>query len=134
MTPRIFVLFLLFESVWSFSTPHIVQKRRCSYKYLRESTSLYISSGFSYSDGHQVLVSVQKPLGMILEQEIEGVNIQVAELQADSSAQRAGIEVGDVLVAVQNVDLSEATLEEALTRIQQAPTVVNLRFVRNKEE
>ena len=32
-----------------------------------------ISSGFSFSDGEQILVSLQKPLGIVLEQNIEQI-------------------------------------------------------------
>jgi S1-C subfamily serine protease len=88
----------------------------------------YIGSGFSFDDGSQVLVSAQKPLGMILEQEVGP--IVVSEVDPSGSAGRAGVQVGDVLLAVQNADVSTKPLEEALTLIGRAPRVVNLRFQR----
>ena len=88
----------------------------------------FISSGFSFDDGNQVLVSAQKPLGIILEQEVGP--IVVAEVDPSGSAGRAGVQVGDELLAVQNADVSTKPLEEALTLIGQAPKVVNLRFQR----
>lgn len=92
-------------------------------------TTLKISSGFSFGDGQQVLVSVQKPLGVLLEEEDDG-SIVVVDLMEDSSAGRAGVQLGDVLVAVQNADMSNQPLETVMGFIGQAPKVVNLRFER----
>lgn len=99
-----------------------------------------ISGGFSFDDGEQVLVSVQKPLGIVLEQddtdqgndgsETPMLPIVVAELDPAGSAARAGIQVGDILVAVQNANVEQQSLEYVLGFLQRAPKVVNLRFVR----
>ena len=43
-----------------------------SHEYPRQSLQRMISSGFSFSDGEQLLVSLQKPLGILLEQETQG--------------------------------------------------------------
>lgn len=94
---------------------------------------LYISSGFSFDDGTQILVSVQKPLGMVLEQDDDDSFITVAELQLNGAAAGAGVLAGDVLVAVQNRDVRNAPLEPVLDLIGQAPRVLNLRFVRPRE-
>lgn len=94
---------------------------------------LFIGTGFSFNDGTQVLVSVQKPLGLILEQDDEQKDplpIIVSDLDATGSAARAGVQVGDVLVAVQNTAVKEQSLEYALDIIGKAPRVVNLRFLR----
>jgi PDZ domain len=100
-----------------------------------------ISGGFSFDDGEQVLVSVQKPLGIVLEQDENDQGndgnsetrlgpIVVAELDLTGSAARAGIQVGDILVAVQNANVEHQSLEYVLGFLQQAPKVINLRFVR----
>eukprot|EP00522_Entomoneis_paludosa_P000857 CAMPEP_0172471106 /NCGR_PEP_ID=MMETSP1065-20121228/67643_1 /TAXON_ID=265537 /ORGANISM="Amphiprora paludosa, Strain CCMP125" /LENGTH=173 /DNA_ID=CAMNT_0013229193 /DNA_START=86 /DNA_END=607 /DNA_ORIENTATION=- len=97
------------------------------------STSLGISSGFSFSDEEQILVSVQKPLGILLEQDDDkvGAPIEVGQvLDPNGAAAVAGVQVGDILMAVQNADMSEKSLEEAMDFIANAPRVVNLRFLR----
>lgn len=88
-----------------------------------------VSGGFSFSDGEQVLVSVQKPLGLVLEQDEDGP-ILVTEVDPAGSAGRAGVQAGDVLVAVQNASVETADLNQVLGFIGQLPRVVNLRFVR----
>ena len=93
-------------------------------------TQLRVSSGFSFEDGEQVLVSVQKPLGIILEQGEEGGIIVVAEVDPSGSAARAGVKTGDVLLAVQNASVQDQSLEYVLDFLGQAPRVVNLRFSR----
>ena len=95
-------------------------------------TKLKISSGLSFDDGDQLLVSAQKPLGLILEEGDDGDNkVIVTDVLENSSASRAGIQVGDWLVAIQNADVSQVGLDEILRRIGDAPRVVNLRFHRN---
>ena len=94
-----------------------------------------ISSGFSYDDDEQLLVSVQKPLGLVLEEQecndsASRTTIVVVELLQGSSAARAGVAVGDRLLAVQNADMTQQTLETVMEYIRQAPPVVNLRFQR----
>ena len=89
-----------------------------------------ISSGLTFEDGNQILVSIQKPLGIILEQDAEESFIRIADVDPTGSAASAGLRVGDILVAVQNADMVERDLEYAMQFIAQAPKVLNLRFVR----
>ena len=92
---------------------------------------MMISSGFSFSGGEQVLVSAQKPLGIVLGQEDCPGPIVVTEIDGSGSAARAGVRREDVLVAVQNASVENASLDEVLSFIGGCPKVVNLRFVRN---
>ena len=92
-----------------------------------------ISSGFSFDDGEQLLVSLQKPFGVVLEQNGEGgdSSIRVASVDPSAgSAGNAGVQVGDVLVAVQNRSTLEVDLEDVLEFLANGPRVMNLRFVR----
>ena len=100
-----------------------------------------IGTGFSFDDGEQILVSVQKPLGLILEQQYGdgdestgpkggGGEVYVADVDMEGSAGRAGVESGDVLVAVQNTSVELWDLEDILQLIGESPAVVNLRFKR----
>jgi C-terminal processing protease CtpA/Prc len=92
-----------------------------------------VSSGFSFEDGEQILVSVQKPLGIVLQQDSDTTegNIVVVEVDPSQSAARAGVQVGDVLVAVQNASTISVELEEVLDFVAtKCPRVVNLRFPR----
>jgi C-terminal processing protease CtpA/Prc len=98
-----------------------------------------ISSGFSFDDGQQILVSIQKPMGIVLEQganeETEDATttaapIVVGQVDPTGSAGRAGVQVGDVLVAVQNASVESADLDQVLEFIQKGPRVMNLRLVR----
>lgn len=93
-------------------------------------THLSISSGFSFEDGQQVLVSVQKPLGIVLEQD-ETTTTTVVEVDPNGAAGLAGIRKGDVLLAVQNASVKDASFEETMELIRRAPRVVNLRFLRS---
>ena len=90
-----------------------------------------ISSGFTFTDDDddQILVSLQKPLGIVLEQDTEGP-IVVANVDKGGSAARSGVMVGDILLAVQNASVEKADLSEVLTFIGNAPRVINLRFLR----
>ncbi|CAJ1924513.1 unnamed protein product [Cylindrotheca closterium] len=93
-----------------------------------------IGTGFSFEDGEQILVSVQKPMGMVLEQDDnESAKIVVTELDPSASAARAGIQVGDVLVAVQNTSVEQVDLDSVLGFIQNGPRVMNLRFQRPQQ-
>lgn len=99
--------------------------------YHRHQTQLQISSGLTFDDGDQLLVSAQKPLGMVLEEREKGEKgCVVASVVQDGAAYRAGVKVGDLLVAVQNADVGNADFEEVMSRISNAPKVVNLRFWR----
>ena len=93
------------------------------------SPRMQLSSGFTFDDGEQVLISAQRPLGLTLEEGDAG-GCAVAELADDGSAARAGARVGDLLLAVNNQDTSGATIEQVMERIANAPRVVNLRFQR----
>ena len=99
-----------------------------SYRY---QTQLQISTGLTFDDGDQLLVSAQKPLGMILEERDERGCI-VVSIDEGGSAFKAGVKEGDLLVAVQNADVGRAGLEEVMGRIIDAPRVVNLRFWRRE--
>lgn len=94
-------------------------------------TSLSISSGFSFEDGQQVLVSVQKPLGIVLEQDRDEKPLQVVQVDSSGAAGLAGVQVGDVLLAVQNASVENLSFQETMDLIRQAPRVVNLRFLRS---
>ena len=94
-----------------------------------------IGTGFSFEDGEQILVSIQKPFGIILEQgseeESDDGRIVVTEVDPNGSAGKAGVREGDVLVAVQNASTVSADLGQVLDFIAtKCPRVVNLRFQR----
>ncbi|KAG7366102.1 PDZ domain containing protein [Nitzschia inconspicua] len=90
-----------------------------------------ISSGFSFNDGEQILVSIQKPFGLVLEQDDQDGVIFVAEVDPLESGAKAGVQVGDILVSVQNASTASVQLEEVLEFIvTRCPRVVNLRFQR----
>lgn len=96
----------------------------------QDATKVFIGTGFSFDDGEQVLVSVQKPLGILLEQDDEEAPVMVAEVDPSGSAGRAGVQAGDILVAVQNASVETQSLEYVMEFLGQAPRVVNLRFIR----
>eukprot|EP00532_Pseudo-nitzschia_australis_P017143 CAMPEP_0168266454 /NCGR_PEP_ID=MMETSP0141_2-20121125/12477_1 /TAXON_ID=44445 /ORGANISM="Pseudo-nitzschia australis, Strain 10249 10 AB" /LENGTH=173 /DNA_ID=CAMNT_0008206383 /DNA_START=224 /DNA_END=744 /DNA_ORIENTATION=+ len=83
-----------------------------------------IGTGFSFEDGEQILVSVQKPFGIVLEQGGDTNSIDenatnddqivVTEVDPNGSVGRAGVRTGDVLVAVQNASTISADLTEVL--------------------
>lgn len=94
-----------------------------------------IGTGFSFNDGEQILVSVQKPLGIVLEQDpiIDTTTpgpITVIEIDPNGSAARGGVQEGDILLAVQNMSVESKALEEVLSFIGNSPRVVNLRLLR----
>mmetsp|Transcript_140 Transcript_140/g.307 ORF Transcript_140/g.307 Transcript_140/m.307 type:complete len:142 (-) Transcript_140:53-478(-) len=109
----------------------LTQIHSSSHEYPTQSLQRMISSGFSFSDGEQLLVSLQKPLGILLEQESQGPII-VAEVNQGGSADGAGVIVGDVLLAVQNASVESADLDEVLAFIGNAPRVLNLRLLRKE--
>ena len=97
------------------------------------STQLHISTGLTFDDGDQLLVSAQKPLGMVLEEsDVSPQGCVVVEVLKNSAAEMAGVKIGDILVAVQNADVSSSELDQVLERIRNAPRVVNLRFWRKE--
>ena len=93
---------------------------------------MQLSSGLTFEDddGRQLLISAQKPLGMMLEECMDGNGCAVAALHQAGSAAKAGVREGDVLLAVQNADVTKASFEQVMTAITAAPRVVNLRFAR----
>ena len=95
----------------------------------RSSPRLQLGTGFEFDDGEQLLVSVQKPVGMLLEEADDGGCV-VAEVAADSHASRAGVEAGFRLLAVNNMDVTASGLDAVMQLLRQAPRVVNLRFAR----
>jgi len=96
----------------------------------KRSTKRWISSGLTFEDNNQILVSVQKSLGIILEQDTKASCIRIADIDPTGSGAMAGLRVNDILVAVQNADMADCDLEYAMQFIAQAPKVLNLRFVR----
>ena len=93
---------------------------------------MQFSGGLNFKDDErsQLLISAQKPLGLLLEEEDGCGGCIVADLADDGSASRAGVRCGDSLLAVNNADVTQASLEEVVSMLQQAPRVVNLRFAR----
>eukprot|EP00957_Ditylum_brightwellii_P141008 10742432-Ditylum_brightwellii.AAC.1 len=111
-------------------------------------TFLKISTGLTFSDEEQILVSTQKPLGIILEEVVKvendndessgsgissGGGCFVADVIKEGNAYQGGVRIGDILVAVQNMDVSQSSLEDVMERIGNAPRVVNLRFLRGDD-
>lgn len=122
----IFVILLsVSRPAWSFAPATVTTTHRPS-KHV-----LMISSGFSFSDGEQILVSAQKPLGMVLEQDPETGVIVVTSLDPTGSASQGGVQIGDVLMAVQNASTEQVDLDDVLNFIGQGPRVMNLRLLRN---
>lgn len=94
---------------------------------------LQLSSGLTFEDGEQILISVQKPLGLLLKERDAGETgggVVVAAVGDEGSAAAAGVLEGDWLLAVNNQDVSAAGLEEVMARIVAAPRALNLRFAR----
>ena len=52
-----------------------------------------ISSGFSFSDGEQILVSLQKPLGIVLEQDIEQIGGPITVTEVNQGMYLAGVNI-----------------------------------------
>ena len=133
-------LCLLAASSWLVGLPRAPAAWRSA------SPTCQLSSGLTFTDdAGQRLVSLQRPLGLVLEQAedesaVEEVSddreeaaddrgVLVAEVGAGSNAERAGVNAGDVLLAVNNLDVSSASLDAVMLAIQNAPgRVVNLRF------
>ena len=72
----------------------------------------------------------KEPLGVVIEQEEAPGPIFVTQVNSGSSADGAGILVGDVLLAVQNASVQNASLDEVLAFIGNSPRGINLRFLR----
>jgi len=137
-------------------------------------TKLGIGTGFVFfDDSGELLVSAQKPLGILLEErepshgnyndrddytyststntrsgsalqdpdpdsnidadtQYRHMGCRVSKVTAGGAADKAGVKEGDVLVAVQNADVANASFEKVMERIVDAPRVVNLRFWRKE--
>lgn len=121
---------MFLESTSAFNAPQVSMQHPFQHTpWSTKTTHKMIGTGFSFEDGEQILVSVQKPLGVVLEQDDNGI-IQVTEVQAEGAAGRAGVQVADVLVAVQNASVQNVDLDSVLSFIQSGPRVMNLRFKR----
>lgn len=120
----------------SYLTPRrVLSIRDTHFPSCDSASALRIGTGLTFTDGDQILVSAQKPLGIVLEEKEEGglgggcVVAEIADPNTSAVAQ-AGVRPGDVLVAVQNADVCSASIEEVMQMIIIAPKVVNLRFQR----
>ena len=115
------------------SWPRFLSSRQRQLLLQPKPTILFIGTGLTFDDGDQILVSAQKPLGIVLEEKEnggEGGGVIVSELDPASACSRAGVEATDWLVAVNNADVSAGSIEEVMQRIIDGPKVVNLRFQR----
>ena len=72
-------------------------------------------------------------MGIVLEEDDTTGYKSVIEVVEGYSAAQVGIQVGDVLVAVQNADCLTKSLDETLAFLGDCPRVVNLRFARPNE-
>ena len=92
---------------------------------------------FCFMVGARAVISIQKPLGLVLEPlgEDEQSGVVVVEVGQGSNADRAGVAPGDVLLAVNNLDLRAASLDAVIDAIGATPgRVLNLRFQRDPRE
>lgn len=96
----------------------------------RMHSPLCVSSGLTFESGDARLVSIQKPLGILLEPLDEADRgVVVVEVGPETNAARAGVRSGDRLLAVNNLDVSLAPLSAVMQAISATPgRVVNLRF------
>jgi acetyl esterase/lipase len=100
----------------------------------RPPPTMQLGTGFQFEDGEQLLVSVQKPIGMVLEEaeeagaEAGSSGCVVAVVVDGSAASRAGVQTGFRLLAVNNMDVRASSLDEVMALLLQSPRVVNLRF------
>mmetsp|Transcript_3635 Transcript_3635/g.12913 ORF Transcript_3635/g.12913 Transcript_3635/m.12913 type:complete len:271 (+) Transcript_3635:359-1171(+) len=80
-----------------------------------------------------ISTQLQKPLGLILEEEPSGQGVFVAEVSPGSNAERSGnILPGDSVVRVGEEDCSAATLEDVLNLIGNAKSFVSVTFCRSE--
>ena len=76
---------------------------------------MQFSTGFTFEDEEfsQRPISIQKPLGMVLQpmdDEVDDSGVIVKEVHAGSNAETAGVMVGDILLSINNLDVSQASL------------------------
>lgn len=118
--------------IFFFATILVGSSRAFIISFHREiGTACRISSGFSFQDDDQILISAQKPLGLLLEEQ-DDASIKVVDINENGSAANAGVRLNDILLSVQNASVEGVSLERAMAYITQAPKVVNLRFARPK--
>ena len=79
---------------------------------------------------HAVDVSLEKPLGMVLEENVRDApeGLYVAEIDADGSASASDIKVDDRLDAVNGVDTTSMGFDDIMDLIVDAPSPVRLQF------
>ena len=75
-------------------------------------------------------VSLEKPLGLVLEENVRDApeGLYVAEIDADGSASGADIKVEDRLDAVNGVDTTSMGFDDVMDLIVDAPSPVRLQF------
>ena len=96
------------------------------------SATMQFSTGFTFDDGAsgERLASVQKPLGLVLVplDDDDDAGVIVKDVAPGGNAERAGVLVGDIVLAVNNLDMRDASLASVLAAVEGVPgRVVNLR-------
>ena len=79
---------------------------------------------------HAVDVSLEKPLGLVLEENVRDApeGLYVAEIDSDGSASASDIKVDDRLDAVNGVDTTSMGFDDVMDLIVDAPSPVRLQF------
>ena len=79
---------------------------------------------------HAVDVSLEKPLGIVLEENVRDApeGLYVAEIDSDGSASGSDIKVEDRLDAVNGVDTTSMGFDDVMDLIVDAPSPVRLQF------
>ena len=79
---------------------------------------------------HAVDVSLDKPLGIVLEENVRDApeGLYVAEIDSDGSASASDIKVDDRLDAVNGVDTTSMGFDDIMDLIVDAPSPVRLQF------
>ena len=79
---------------------------------------------------HAVDVSLEKPLGIVLEENVRDApeGVYVEEIGADGSASASDIKVDDRLDAVNGVDTTSMGFDDIMDLIVDAPSPVRLQF------
>ena len=122
--------------------PVATQSRRHAYATLQEKGDLFgaISSAFSKSldsssssppEDDTIKLSLTKPLGIVLE-ELEDGGAYVADITR-GSAKENGIQLGDVLVAVNGRDVLSLPFDLVMDTLRSAPTQLTLEVSRAEE-
>lgn len=84
-----------FQSCDAFTPPPRSASSLIDVRHTKEHHTLsnMISSGFSFSDGEQILVSLQKPLGIVLEQDIEQIGGPITVTEVNQGMYLAGVNI-----------------------------------------